>query len=250
MPPVSHGKQTSAPATNLVRYSWKVSLSAKPESGGGLLLLRHVTPLTWRNVVYFCSGAYNSARANVLPFLETLGIIDHEGKPTGRAKLWRDDQHYSDVCKAIVKEIYPEELISAVPDPALEKDKAKSWFAKQTGVGDAAASRMVALYSVLVEADASKQPDLERKSAAKKSPPKATPAAAKTGKRAESAAVASKPKSSPLEGRPGSGNLTGRAIPESPEVNINLQIHISADASPDQIDQIFASMSKHLYGRG
>ena len=34
-------------------------MSVKPESGGGLLLLRHVTPLTWRNVVYFCSGAYN-----------------------------------------------------------------------------------------------------------------------------------------------------------------------------------------------
>ena len=26
---------------------------------GGLLLLRHVTPLTRRYVVYFCSGAYN-----------------------------------------------------------------------------------------------------------------------------------------------------------------------------------------------
>jgi integrase len=32
----------------------------KPESGGGLLLLRHVTPLQRRDVVYFCSGAYRS----------------------------------------------------------------------------------------------------------------------------------------------------------------------------------------------
>src|ERR1035438_7569332 len=29
---------------------------------GGLLLLRHVTPLTRRHVVYFCSGAYTSCR--------------------------------------------------------------------------------------------------------------------------------------------------------------------------------------------
>lgn len=31
-----------------------------------------------------------------------------------------------------------------------------------------------------------------------------------------------------------------------PNLHINIQIHISADSSPDQIDQIFASMAKHL----
>jgi hypothetical protein len=30
----------------------------KPESGGGLLLLRRITPLTRHHTVYFCSGAY------------------------------------------------------------------------------------------------------------------------------------------------------------------------------------------------
>jgi hypothetical protein len=33
----------------------------KPECGGGLLLLRHVTPLSRRHVVYFCSGAHKLA---------------------------------------------------------------------------------------------------------------------------------------------------------------------------------------------
>lgn len=32
-----------------------------------------------------------------------------------------------------------------------------------------------------------------------------------------------------------------------PSLHIDIQIHIAADASLDQIDQIFASMSKHLY---
>jgi glycine cleavage system regulatory protein len=36
---------------------------------------------------------------------------------------------------------------------------------------------------------------------------------------------------------------------ETPELHINLQIHISSDSSADQIDQIFASMSKHIYRR-
>ena len=35
--------------------------------------------------------------------------------------------------------------------------------------------------------------------------------------------------------------------PAGPGININLQIHISADASPDQIEQIFAAMAKHIY---
>jgi hypothetical protein len=42
---------------NLVRDPEQI-MSVKPESGGGLLLHRHVTPLLRRNVVYFCSGAY------------------------------------------------------------------------------------------------------------------------------------------------------------------------------------------------
>lgn len=32
-----------------------------------------------------------------------------------------------------------------------------------------------------------------------------------------------------------------------PSIHINIQVHISPDASPDQIDKIFESMSKHLY---
>lgn len=33
-----------------------------------------------------------------------------------------------------------------------------------------------------------------------------------------------------------------------PSVHIDLQIHISPEATPEQIDQIFASMRRHLYG--
>jgi hypothetical protein len=32
-----------------------------------------------------------------------------------------------------------------------------------------------------------------------------------------------------------------------PNVHLDIQIHIPADASVEQIDQIFASMAKHLY---
>lgn len=34
----------------------------------------------------------------------------------------------------------------------------------------------------------------------------------------------------------------------SPSLHIDLQIHISPESSPEQIEQIFASMARHLYG--
>ena len=37
-------------------------------------------------------------------------------------------------------------------------------------------------------------------------------------------------------------------IPGQPSVHIDFQIHISPEASPEQIEQIFTSMRRHLYG--
>ena len=47
------------------------------------------------------------------------------------------------------------------------------------------------------------------------------------------------------------GLLTPRtySVANVPALHIDIQIHIDSSASVDQIDQIFASMAKHLYGR-
>jgi hypothetical protein len=178
----------------------------------------------------------DSARANILPFLRQLGIIDDEGKTGERARLWRDDEHYPEVCKAIVTEVYPDELLKAVPDPSKDRDKAVRWFANHTGTGEGAASQMASLYAVLVEADASKQPEERPKTEEK---PK------------REVKVARPPVPAPVPGLApnpsGRDHLRERQPP--PGININLQVHISADATADQIDQIFASMAKHLYPR-
>ena len=34
-----------------------------------------------------------------------------------------------------------------------------------------------------------------------------------------------------------------------PNLQLSIQIHIPADATPEQVDHIFASMAKHLYKR-
>ena len=50
---------------------------------------------------------------------------------------------------------------------------------------------------------------------------------------------------------PSVGAVVGSAVTASePSVHIDVQIHIDSTASPEQIDQIFASMARHLYRRG
>ena len=172
-----------------------------------------------------------SANANVLPFLKVLGIIDDDGKTTERAKLWRDDHHYPEVCSAILKDVYPNELLEAVSNPTEDRSAAERWFARQSGAGEAAVRRMAALYTVLLEADASRQTNQEKPAKAPKPQPKAR-----------------EPKQSPPVNPPTPpSNPASSNPPAAPGVHINLEIHISADASADQIDLIFAAMAKHIY---
>jgi hypothetical protein len=186
-----------------------------------------------------------SARANVLPFLKTLGIIDDEGKTGERAKRWRDDEHYGEVCKEIEKEVYPRELKEAVPDPVKDRDKVERWFAHKTGSGEAAVKRMAVLYIVIAVADASKQPEFERGERVRKAgqnPPRVKPAMAQR-------AILDPPSPAhPAPTPPAQGQQLG--VPQPPGIHINLEVHISADSTPDQIEAIFASMAKHIYNRG
>ena len=55
---------------------------------------------------------------------------------------------------------------------------------------------------------------------------------------------------------PGQGTATDVRVPlpmpavsvqSAPSLHLDIQIHIASDASPDQIEAIFASMAKHLY---
>ena len=40
----------------------------------------------------------------------------------------------------------------------------------------------------------------------------------------------------------------GRLPTQGPTLHIDIQVHISPEASAEQIEQVFASMAKHLYG--
>jgi len=179
-----------------------------------------------------------SARDNVYGYLKLMKIIDQDGKPMSRATKWRDDQEYPKVCDSIVKELYPQDLIDAVPDPGKDKEPAARWFANHTGAGEVAINKMVACYTVLRSRDASKAPQ----HADKKSKPKKQATAKK--KTPSTGNKVSHPKKEVKDSAP---EINGKGRRTSPEICINLQVHISSDSSNDQIDQIFASMAKHIY---
>lgn len=171
-----------------------------------------------------------SAKANIIPSLTMMGIINEEGKPTDRAKKWRDDVTYSEVCQEIRNELYPQELLDAVPGPSVDRPAVERWFATRTGVGQVAARKFAIVYELLTAATVPEKletpPTPARpKSPARREPSKKAPAPAKEAKPAVFSGL-------------------------EPSIHIDVQIHISPDASADQIDQIFASIAKHLRNLG
>ena len=181
-----------------------------------------------------------SARNNILPYIKDIGLIDPDGKTQDLARDWRDDQKYADVCKQIRESVYPEELRTAVTDPVKERDSVARWFANKTGAGASAVRRMTQFYLILAEADVQKKAD-----------PKGSKML-KIEKKGKKEKVIEKPRegvtSGSSERSSDAFNRSTSGLPSShPGICINLQIHISADATPDQIDKIFESMAKHIY---
>lgn len=204
-----------------------------------------------------------SAGKNVLPALKRIGLVDQEGKPQERARRWRDDDEYPKVCEEIRKEVYPAELLEAVPDPNSNRAAAERWF-RRTGAGASLVGKRVAFYQLLSAADPSKGQEKTRASSTGNTsgkrprviPPKSSrlaPTAAQGATPSPATQEATKipePTHGATESSKTQDDVRRPEAPQGPQLHIDIQIHISPDASPDQIDQIFASMAKHLYRRG
>ncbi len=185
-----------------------------------------------------------SAKANVLPALVAFKIIDQDGKPTERAKQWRDDEQYAEVCGQIRQEIYPPELVHALPPPSPSRESVERWIANKTGVGQNASGKMTLTYLLLCEAtpQAKQEASGTTSTRTQRKPPKSAPS--KTTEIADERIA-----KATTDVQPASQPQIGSSQPGT-SLHIDIQIHISPDASSDQIDQIFASMAKHLYRRG
>lgn len=179
-----------------------------------------------------------SARSNVLNPFRDLKLIDENGKPSELAERWRHDDEYADVCKEIRALVYPPALIEAYPDGSpSQKENIKKWFMKNSKVGDVAGKMFADTYMLLSQGDPNasdnetKVPSTSRSSS--------TSAMAKKS-------VAKKPAATHSPAPAPAPAVDPPLIRKLPSVHIDVQVHISPDTSPEQIDRIFESMSKHL----
>ena len=179
-----------------------------------------------------------SANNNVILPMKRLGLIDDENKPTALANEWRIDDTYSAVCETIIKKVYPTELLDLFPGREIDRKSAKRWFMGR-GVGDSTAGSMVALFALLKSGEIKTKQDRSistpKKITQKPKPQKIVDESSsiKNGAEEKSEFIAQeKLDKSPLT---------------RPNIHIDLQIHISPESTPEQIEAIFSSMAKHLY---
>ena len=179
----------------------------------------------------------NSAKANVIPSLVISGLLTEDGTPTELAKRWREDSDYAAVCQEMSASIYPDELRHAAPGPEVDREAAERWFRNHTGFGIAAARRLALVYS-LIQSGELPQDAPHQRSRSNVAPPTRT-----RQRPSSSTATEGKTTERPVVVAP----VNGRQPSFEPEINLNIQVHVSPDMSAEQIDQIFKSMSRHLY---
>lgn len=143
----------------------------------------------------------------------------------------------------MLQEIYPKELLDLFPEKEFDKQKAKEWFKSTGKLGESAAQKAVSLFAILKAQEV-------KKDAGVTSPTNKT---AKATSKAKLKPSVVKEKSIEKETDTQSPITAQAPIPHVREqhnaltMHIDLQIHISPEASADQIDSIFASIAKHLY---
>lgn len=207
--------------------------------------------VTVNTLASFFGMTPKSVGINVLSPLRKMGLIDSEGRTTDLANRWRDNSQYPLVCEEIRKAIYPQDLLDTFPGPDSPRASIEQWFAIEAGVGESAKKKMAKLYLLLAEANPTKQEGTSK--AVKAISPGKTPHSSLKSK-GSTTAKGTMDKSNgnapaPLSPEPMQNIQTPRQHISGigPSLHIDIQIHIPPDASADQIDHIFESMSKHLY---
>ena len=182
----------------------------------------------------------NSALDNTVRPMRRLGLIDEDGALTARGNKWRVNSSFDDACQEILDEIYPEELGALVgEDGRPDAAKVKTWF-DHKGYGESNARQMAATYVMVASKQIPESPATDSGKVKKKAPPAKKPAA----KSPESKEIETPDEVVAAEPPTPLGNSQS-----GPTVHLDIQIHIPADATPEQIDQIFSSMARHLYAR-
>lgn len=128
----------------------------------------------------------------------------------------------------------PKSLTDIAPRGDADRQKIVSWFLRE-GLGSGSAGNKAATYLLISSGSPNEAPARGNASPQKSSPPRTVPS---------KKAVPSQPAGTIAKTNEGATSFAGTGkIP----LNINVQIHISAEASSEQIELIFSAMRRYLY---
>jgi hypothetical protein len=189
-------------------------------------------------------GVQEVAAKQYISELVSVGILNEENKATPLANKWRLDGTYQAAVNELIESVYPEGLRHVAPPGEGDRQKAVNWF-QQEGLGEGTAKNKAATYFLL----GTKDPN--------EAPPRAVSMRSSNDEGGRSkpikrvAQAGPKPKVVQSRGageahqqqNKGTGGMEG--IP----LNVNVQIHISADAGTEQIESIFSAMRRYLYDK-
>lgn len=170
-------------------------------------------------------GFTSSNDASLLGMLKAVGLVDGTNVPTPIWSAYRGAKHKVVLGEAIQRGYA--ELFAVYPDAGQRSNTdLEHVFATSTSAGKQVISKTVASFKALCEcAEFGAIGETDGQSMHTTAP--------------LHVAVTENPASSKVV-------ATNGVI--GPSVHIDLQIHVSPEATPEQIDQIFKSMAKHLYG--
>lgn len=189
-------------------------------------------------------GVQPTAAKAYISELRHVGILTEESKATPLAQRWKLDETYADAVSEIIKATYPDGLLDVAPPGEAERQKVVSWF-QHEGLGQGAAGNKAATYLMLSSPTPNEAPKSAQKAAQGEVPARARPSRQQSGN-ATKAPPLGENSVSRESGREVKGPPAGRTGEVFP-LNVNVQIHISADAGTEQIESIFQAMRRYLY---
>lgn len=185
-------------------------------------------------------GVQEAAARAYITELRAVGIINEDGKATPLAQKWRLDETYAEAVEQLIQDSYPEGLIHIAPPGEAERQKVVSWFQRE-GLGQGAAGNKAATYLLLSSPTPNEAPRAGTKSPSAEAQPRSRPA------RQSSSPARTKDDSGKTPGGRSNGGQRGAVGEGGVPLNVNIQIHISADAGTEQIESIFQAMRRYLY---
>jgi hypothetical protein len=165
--------------------------------------------------------------------LKSTGLVKEDGSPSDLVVDWRDDEKYPELSEQMFNSIYPDELRASAPAPDPDRKRVARWFMQNLKIGEGAAANKATFYVLLASGELQKSVQITATAKRKdNTQPRVSRVAAAT-----------------LRSAPSAQSSPAAHTHIEPNIQLNIQIHISADATNEQIDAIFASMATHLRPR-